>query len=766
MFSTGSAAAIRRGIAVAIAAASQLATAVKVEPAETLRVEGVVEDPSGHPVPAAAVTVTAGGRSEAASSDALGRFAVDWEGSLDATVLVQAAGFSSYSRLVKLSRDRPLRVVLRLAPFASEVTVTASKRSERLSDTAASVLVLSSESLSSAAAPNLDDTLRLVPGFSLFRRTGSRTANPTTQGVSLRGLAGSGASRALVLDDGLPLNDAFGGWIYWGRVPATALEQVEVLRGGASSLYGSGALAGVVQLVRRAGMESTLDGEASYGSQGTHQASAFGQTSRGPWRFRLTGESFGTEGYVPTAPAERGGVDTPTDSRHLSLDLTVERSPAPGSRLFARGTLYSEDRRNGTPLQRNDTDLRQAAAGWDQPVAAGALTVRAYLGHQDYHQTFSTIAGDRGSERLNRDQSVPSDWGGVNGQWTRAMGRQLLLFGADGVEVRGRSDERIIAATGAVTAALGAGRQRSAGLFAEDRATLSDRLVASAGARLDHWSTYDGRSVSGSISSQLPDRDETALSPRASLLFRASRTVSLTSSAYGAFRAPTLNELYRTFRVGNVVTLANEKLGAERLRGAEVGALLAARSGVSVRGTLFWTRVHDTIANVTLQTTPTLVTRQRRNLGRIRSRGIEMEAEARPTARITLSAAWLLADARVVSFAEDPTLEGLRVPQVPRHQASLRGRYGDDRWGFALQARWASPQFEDDQNRLDLGSLWSVDARGWTAVAHGLEAFVAAENLLDSRWDVGRTPARTLGPPRSVRAGFRLRLPARTARSS
>ena len=113
------------------------------------------------------------------------------------------------------------------------------------------VTVVGSAELEHAAAIALDDVLRGVPGFTLFRRSSSRTANPTAQGATLRGLGGSATSRALVLADGVPMIDPFGGWVHWSRVPAVALDRVEVVRGGASGLYGAGALAGVVQLFRR-----------------------------------------------------------------------------------------------------------------------------------------------------------------------------------------------------------------------------------------------------------------------------------------------------------------------------------------------------------------------------------------------------------------------------------------------------------------------------------------------------------------------------------
>lgn len=161
--------------------------------------------------------------------------------------------------------------------------MAAARVPEPLAETPASVVVLGSRALELTPALTVDDVLRQVPGFTLFRRSGSRTANPTTQGASLRGLGGSGASRALVLDDGVPLNDPFGGWIYWSRVPRASLERVEVLRGGASELYGSGALSGVIHIARKRPERTRVDLDASYGSQSTPDASMAAALRRGNW---------------------------------------------------------------------------------------------------------------------------------------------------------------------------------------------------------------------------------------------------------------------------------------------------------------------------------------------------------------------------------------------------------------------------------------------------------------------------------------------------
>ena len=215
------------------------------------------------------------------------------------------------------------------------MTVTGGRR-QGLGETPASIHVLSSEDLAATAAPVLDDALRYVPGFTLFRRTGSRVANPTAQGVTLRGLGGSGASRALVLDDGVPINDPFGGWVYWGRVPRGSIDRVEVLRGGGSHRYGSGALAGVVQLVRRTGNEQRLDLDGSFGTQRTFQGAINAQAGQGPWTIRVAADGLSNGGYILVDDDVRGPVDTRSRGRFLTEEVTVDTAGR-AARVCSRG---------------------------------------------------------------------------------------------------------------------------------------------------------------------------------------------------------------------------------------------------------------------------------------------------------------------------------------------------------------------------------------------------------------------------------------------
>jgi outer membrane receptor protein involved in Fe transport len=402
-------------------------------------------------------------------------------------------------------------------------------------------------------------------------------------------------------------------------------------------------------------------------------------------------------------------------------------------------------------VQTNATDLRELRVGADGHVGRGTFSVRAHAGDQEYEQTFSAIAADRRSETLTRAQHVPADSAGASGHWTQPLtGRTALAAGFSVRRASGTSEEDVFTRPGAppVRARMG-GRQRDLAAFFEALASPHPDLTLTAAARLDAWRNQAAQGAA-------EERREQAMSPRLSLLWRARPGLALSAAAYRAFRAPSLNELYRPFRVGNVLTLANDALEAERLGGVEAGVRLA-RGSAAGRATAFWMEAEQTVGNVTLSVTPELITRQRRNLGRSRSRGVELDGEWRPSAALGLSAGYLLAAATVVRFPSDPTLEGLRVAQVPRHQLTLQARWrAPHGLRASAQARWSSAQYDDDRNQFRLRPFWALDALVSRAVTRRLEAFVAAENLGGGRWDVARTPLLGIGPPRSVRVGLRV----------
>jgi outer membrane receptor protein involved in Fe transport len=267
------------------------------------------------------------------------------------------------------------------------------------------------------------------------------------------------------------------------------------------------------------------------------------------------------------------------------------------------------------------------------------------------------------------------------------------------------------------------------------------------------------------VKTTYPSRTDVALSPRLSVLRAVNEHVSLTGSVYRAFRAPTLNELYRTFRVGNVLTFNNAGLSAERLTGADAGVNLSGWSGrLTMRGTFFWSDIVDPVANVTLSTTPTLITRQKLNLGRTRSRGVELDGALRVNRDIQISAGYTYTAATVVSYPGNPggiDLVGLDVAQVPRNVFTWQARYWNPSRVFvSVAGRFVGQQFDDDQNQLPLARFYTMDLQIGRSITPRFELFGAVENVFNQRYQVARTPVTNLGPPILLRVGLRLSYPA------
>jgi outer membrane receptor protein involved in Fe transport len=600
--------------------------------------------------------------------------------------------------------------------------------------TPGSATVLDAQAIAAFPAVTLDDRLRSVPGFSLFRRSSSRVANPTTQGITLRGLSGSGASRTAVFTDGVPVNDPFGGWVYWNRVPLAAISRVEVSRGGSSDLHGSDAMGGAIRIETASHGATVL---AEGGEDGTSRVSLFGGQRRDRWDARAAIERFVTDGYVLTAPESRGRIDVAAASRHTSAYAGAGVPICTGASADLRAGYFSERRGNGTPFQANATVTRSGSGSARGGLFDGVWTARGAVLSQDYDQTFSNPSPGRASESPTSVQHVDSLARDLGFEWLKPHGRGGLLLGATGRFVDAQlSDLSFV--TGAVTAADA--RQKTSALFAQ--ATVpAGRATVGAGLRGEFWRS---RRADGSDS-----RDQRFVVPRASVAFRANEYLSLRAAYQDGHRSPTINELYRPFRVGNVLTRANAALGPERSRGWEASALVI-RPWMSARAAFFWTTLDDAIVNVTLESGSTIV-RQRQNAGRIRARGLEIESDLRLGGGVAATAALAAIDS---TFTHGSDLAGLRVPQVPRMQASAGFRGTWPRLTAAVEWRFIGRQYDDDRNAFVLDRSSVADLKAAWRAGRGFELFAAVENAFDEAQDVGRTPLRTIGLPRTLRAGL------------
>jgi iron complex outermembrane recepter protein len=656
-------------------------------------------------------------------------------------------------------------------PPLDPVVVTVTRTEQKLGEAPASVTVLTREDISLSPTQTVDDLLRQVPGFSLFRRSSSLVTHPTTQGLSLRGIGPSGTSRALVLVDGIPVNDAFGGWVYWNRFPMQSIEQIEVVRGGGSSVWGNYVLGGVVHILTRRPTQRALYFDGSYGLKDTMNFDLILQEAQGPFRVSLEGNYFDTEGYMVVKESRRGSIDIEADSRHAVFNGRAELVASPEASLFISGTYYDEDRGNGTPLQFNRTRFGGGAIGGRLgTLETGELRLTAFADNQWFRSTFSSQALDRNSETLALDQQVPTVSAGGLLQLSRRFGNHLLTTGGDVRWVSGETQEEVFNAGVFLRDRVAGGKQVVGGLFLQDVYIPHPMVELVGGIRGDYWLNYDGSRSDTPPPAGVPaqqtfdDIERIIASPRAAVLVHATPTTDLRGSAYQGFRVPTLNELHRVFRVRNDVTVANATLRPERLTGGELG--IQQRWGpFEGRITGYWNDVKDLIVNVTLTSRlpdcPIGTTcRQRQNIDLARIRGVETELELRFGSMWRFLASYLYTDARVVEASQQPDLEGKRLAQVPTNTATGSIRFTHPAWfNLMVTGRFVGDQFEDDLNTLLLGSYFVVDLFLSRAFGKHTEVYVAVENLLDRIYTTGRTSEGviSIGEPRMARAGLRLR---------
>lgn len=720
-----------------------------------------VTDSSGAPISGATVLDGMGKR--------LGRTAADGRVIFSCTVpcrtQIRAEGFAPG----RLTMTGNASISLEVASAFQQATVTAYRTPLGELESPASTRLLTETELKSSAAVTMDDKMRELPGVELFRRSSSLVANPTSQGISLRGLGSTSASRTLLTLDDVPLNDPVGGWIHWDEQPDLAVQSVEVVRGGASDLYGSSAIGGVINMEMARPTSNLVELESTYGGEGTYLESLRAQARHGSWGGMVAGSALGTDGYIQEAPWQRGPVDTASNV-HAQNGLFVAEHIQGPLRLFTRFSGFNEARANGTPFQKNSTRLWRYATGGDWQNQHGtAVDLRLYGSAEHYRQTFSSISnlpdfGDPscsfrcGEIPKKLAEPVDNELGGALHASRPMSSRFLLVTGADTHDVRVWDHETALGTSPVLTAT--SVHQRDSAAYIEAMATLNPWTIIGS-ARMDWFQNYDVQQnlLSGGIwtpASPLPQFDQRVFDPRLGITRKLKSHWALSASGFRAFRAPTPSELYRATQVGSELTKPNGALRSERATGWEAGLTTEQNWGM-VRTSYFLTQINRPISAVTINSTSSPILLQRENLGQIESRGVSVDFDLAPQRWLSVNGGYQYAHATVTRGAQDL---GKWIPEVARNMATLNLRASRSRLGsFSLQSRLSGRQFDDDANAYLLHGYFRLDAYAEHDFGKRYVLFAAGENLFDRTIEVAKTPTTTLDMPRVARFGLTIRLP-------
>ena len=658
------------------------------------------------------------------------------------------------------------------AEAASEeiVTVTADHLPEAVGQAAFSSTTLGKNEL--APFEQLDAALEQIPGVSLFRRATSLSANPTTQGISLRTIAPSAASRALVLLDGVPLNDPFGGWVIWSALPPEDIGSAQIIRGAGSGPYGAGALTGTILLEERDGEDGLSQADVSTGSLDTFRIGASGGDKWGPLTVFASGSAEHSNGWIPVEPNSRGPADDRTRFNQGAVSLRGKADLGSGITVTSRLGFYDELR--GAGLVGAEATAQGVTASFSLAHRAYAddlgWRIQSWLIDSDLSNiSVSTAPRQAGTTPANNQYATPALGWGTNAAILGARGDVRWESGIDMRKDAGESRELYNYSTASgrfLNARRSGGSSVIVGLYGEGAYAPGPWLMT-LGVRADYWATSQGHLVqsvapSGTVTldNDYPGRNGIVPTGRAGLRRNFDDGEFLRVAAYAGFRAPTLNELYRPFRVGNVVTGANAGLSPEKLDGLEAG-WGGEQGAFAWSATGFWNVLHDAIENVAL--TPSVCAsgngtcqQKRQNVGNIDALGLEAEATETFAEGFSTREALSWTDARVRAEPAAPLLVGKRPAQAPGAVGTIQVHWQPvDKLSFDAGARWVSAQYDDDLNTRKLGSAFTLDMRADWRIRDRLSVFAKIDNALDAKIATGETTGVVnVGEPRIIEVGI------------
>ncbi|HYE29608.1 MAG TPA: TonB-dependent receptor [Allosphingosinicella sp.] len=650
----------------------------------------------------------------------------------------------------------PLVLPLLLAASATpDIVVTGRGLGAAAGEDVLSILTVDRDRLTGSASGRLEDVLRDVPGFQLFRRSDSRSANPTSQGATLRALGGNASSRLLLLLDGVPQADPFGGWVGWPAYDPERLGEARITRGGGSGVQGPGALAGTIELA--GATPAQLRGaraRLAYGSRDGVDAHVGLGLPLGAGFLAVSGAWARGDGFVPVVREQRGPADRPSPYEQMSVAVRGIAPLSSGTEVQASALAFSDSRERGTGF----SEIRTTGADASLRLVGRRWSALAYVQARDFYNSFASVNAARATAaRTSEQYSVPATGLGGRVEARPAVGRGIeLRLGGDWRRTDGQTRELFAFVAGAGTRGrVAGGRTQTLGGFAE-AAWTARGLTLTAGGRIDRWAISNGRlheralaTVAVLTDARFDDRSGWEPTGRAGIAWNAGSGLTLRAAAYLGWRLPTLNELYRPFRVGVDATAANAALAPERLQGAEAGLDWRPARRARIGLTLFANRLESAIANVTLGRGPGTFPgvgfvaaggdyRQRGNLDAILSRGLELDARY-TLGRWTFAGGWSWVDAEVVASGPATALDGLRPAQTPSHSLSSTLAWAGAGARASVTARYSGAQYEDDLNRQRLSGGLTLDAVGQLPIGRNIAVEARAENLTNARILAGIT---------------------------
>ncbi|HTT84377.1 MAG TPA: TonB-dependent receptor, partial [Rhizomicrobium sp.] len=645
------------------------------------------------------------------------------------------------------------------------VVVTATRSPQALANLPQSVSVVTGQEIANTPAQGLDDILRNLPGMTLSN-VGPDVAHPTAYNESMRGLPTT-ETRMLVMVDGVPVNDPFFGYIQWNRIPLDDIARVEVVRGGGSPLWGNAAMGGVVNVITRAPQTDELDLSGAGGSYDSYATSLYGAwADEDRVAVGLNADFTGTEGYQ-TTPASwttygtlnlRSPVYTPTTESADNIGLRADFTPTADLSGFVDINYHNNVQVLATPIGINTQHMWTFAGGVTKAFDADTTLTATYFHDDSGFLTDNPHLLTFTSEYNSNTHVTDVSDNGASLVLDRDFGTLFpeAEIGADFHQISGYDDADYYAPSGApaVPTIVGGGQQIFLAGFAQAQAKPITPLTIMASLRYQYYLSEDGIDTFPPGFGAIPDRTYYRATPRVDARYQIDDAFALRGAYYQSFRAPTLDELYRTYADTTAgIYEGNPSLLPETLYGEEVG-LDFTQPGLRSQFTLYNSQINNLITTENLTpsqypdilgvtcgydaATYTYLTCTRNvNAAAAVARGFEAEVSWDLARGFSTELTYTYADSHYTSNPVDPAYVGERLEGVPMHNAGASLTYtAPAGWQITTVLRYISKSYADPfpADGLIQNAHFVADLSASYPLSKQLQAFVQIQNLFDSRY--------------------------------
>jgi len=670
------------------------------------------------------------------------------------------------------------------------VMVTATRTDHATDETPGASFVVTSEQMDARNLLSIDEAVDTIPG--VFNRRGKGVMD-TLSAITLRGMPDQ--KRTLVLLDGMPMNDGYTGAVNYGGLSVDDYRRVEVALGAGSSLYGSNAMGGVVNLVTQMPEKRELNFRAGYGN-GLGSSHAMHDFERG---YVSYGDKFenGLSIFTSIGAAQTDGyaTDLNVTSSKPTTGLTgwSETTSNTGSARYligARGDNHWDDNQGTIRAaldlpERGQLRVSYQRSGYQysygQPTTYlrdssgnpvwgyGSVREASFLGGsgettRDLYQVMLETALGSGRLKVNVGvsdtgtnwyttpgstasttrsggpgtvSSTPSQLNYADAQYTISpTTNQVLMFGTSLRVEKADTTEKSLSDwrdedSTGATTYRAGGKSNTIGMFVQDEVVLTDKLTGTAGLRLDSWQTSDGYANSTTYD----DRSDTALSPKMGFVYRLSQETTLRTSLGRAFRAPTIYELYRTWTSSSGTTYrSNPDLTPETATTWDIGGDFRPWQGGELKATFYINRIHDMIYRRTISST----LQEYVNAGKASGKGIELGFRQKLPSNWAMLAGATINHTRILENDASPSSVGKQFTFVPEKTASLGAEWSQGPWNFSGTVKYVSKRYQNDANTDVVSGVYTsydayttVDLKAGYHINKNLKLALSIDNALN-----------------------------------